>query len=70
MRSALWRLDGFGVRLLKTDKHGLAMCDDVLVDLHVVGAWAIRLIRGSVLDADLGDDSVWCRRYRPAARLV
>src|SRR6266702_7616722 len=54
LRSALWRLDGFGVRLLKTDKHGLAMCDDVLVDLHVVGAWAIRLIRGSASDADLG----------------
>jgi hypothetical protein len=43
-----------GVRLLKTDKHGFAMCNDVLVDLHVVGARAIRLIRGSASDADLG----------------
>ena len=32
-----------------------ACCDDLrLVDLHVVGAWAIRLIRGSASDADLG----------------
>jgi DNA-binding SARP family transcriptional activator len=53
LRSALWRLNGIGVRLLKIDKHGLAMRDDVLVDLHVVGAWATRLIRGSASGADL-----------------
>jgi hypothetical protein len=30
------------------------MRDDVLVDLHVVGAWATRFIPGSASDADLG----------------
>jgi DNA-binding SARP family transcriptional activator len=53
LRSVLWRLNGIGVRLLKTDRHGLAMRDDILVDLHVVGAWATRFIPGSVSDADL-----------------
>jgi DNA-binding SARP family transcriptional activator len=38
LRSALWRLNGAGPRLLKADKHGLAMREDVLVDLHMVGA--------------------------------
>jgi len=53
LRSALWRLNGIGIRLLNIDKHGLAMCDDVLVDLHMVRAWATRLIQGSASGEDL-----------------
>jgi DNA-binding SARP family transcriptional activator len=54
LRSALWRLNGIGIHLLETDKYGLAIRDDVLVDLHVVSAWATRLIRGSASGEDLG----------------
>jgi DNA-binding SARP family transcriptional activator len=54
LRSALWRLNGAGIVLLRADKHGLAMRDDVLVDLHLVGAWAARLIRGAASGDDLG----------------
>jgi DNA-binding SARP family transcriptional activator len=54
LRSALWRLNGAGIGLLKADKHGLSMRDDVLVDLHLVGAWAARLIRGVASGDDLG----------------
>ena len=54
LRSALWRLNGMGIRLLEADKYGLAMRDDVLVDLNAVGAWATRLIQGSASGEDLG----------------
>jgi DNA-binding SARP family transcriptional activator len=54
LRSALWRLNGTGIELLKADKHGLSMRDDVLVDLHLVGEWAARLIRGEASEDDLG----------------
>ena len=53
LRSALWRLNGAGIRILKADKHGLAMREDVLVNLHTVGAWAARLIKGSASREDL-----------------
>jgi DNA-binding SARP family transcriptional activator len=54
LRSALWRLNGTGIPLLETDKYGLAIRDGVLVDLHVVSAWATRLIQGSASGEDLG----------------
>jgi DNA-binding SARP family transcriptional activator len=54
LRSALWRLNGAGVQVLSADKHGLALRDDVLVDVHVVSSWAARLIRGSPSPDDLG----------------
>jgi DNA-binding SARP family transcriptional activator len=54
LRSALWRLNGAGIHLLVADKHGLAMRDDVFIDVHVVGAWAARLIGGSASRDDLG----------------
>jgi DNA-binding SARP family transcriptional activator len=54
LRSALWRLNGVGIQLLSSDKHGLAMRDDVFVDAHVVSAWAARLIGGSASRDDLG----------------
>jgi DNA-binding SARP family transcriptional activator len=54
LRSALWRLNGAGIQLLMADKHGLAMRDDVFVDVHVVSAWAARLIGNSASHHDLG----------------
>lgn len=54
LRSALWRLNGTGVQLLSADKHGLAMREDVLIDVHIISAWAARLIDGSASDHDLG----------------
>jgi DNA-binding SARP family transcriptional activator len=54
LRSALWRLNGAGICLLSADKHGLAMRDDVFVDVHVVSAWAARLIGGAASRDDLG----------------
>jgi DNA-binding SARP family transcriptional activator len=53
LRSALWRLNGAGIGVLQADKHGLALREDVLVDLHAVGAWAARLIKGSASHEDL-----------------
>ena len=53
LRSALWRLNGAGIRVLKADKHGIALHEGVLVDLHTVGAWAARLIKGSASHEDL-----------------
>jgi DNA-binding SARP family transcriptional activator len=54
LRSALWRLNRAGIPLLAADKHGLAVRDDVFVDVHVVTAWAARLIGGSPSRQDLG----------------
>jgi DNA-binding SARP family transcriptional activator len=53
LRSALWRLNGAGIRLLSADKYGLSICDGVFVDVHVVSAWAARLIGGSPSCHDL-----------------
>jgi DNA-binding SARP family transcriptional activator len=54
LRSALWRLNGAGVPVLSADKHALALRSDVLVDVHIVSAWAARLIGGSASRDDLG----------------
>jgi DNA-binding SARP family transcriptional activator len=53
LRSALWRLNGSGIKLLAADKRGLAMRDDVLIDLEVINAWAARLIGSSTTPEDL-----------------
>ena len=53
LRSALWRLNGAGVQVLSADKHGLAINDDVLVDVHIVSSWAARLIGRSASRDDL-----------------
>lgn len=53
LRSALWRLNGTGIQILKADKHGLALDENAVVDLHTVGAWAARLIKGSASREDL-----------------
>ena len=54
LRSALWRLNGAGINVLSADKHGLAMRDDALVNVHIVSSWAARLIKGSATRDDLG----------------
>ncbi|MEU5952097.1 BTAD domain-containing putative transcriptional regulator [Streptomyces sp. NPDC047525] len=53
LRSALWRLSKVGVELLQVDKHGLALCEDVLLDVRLVAAWASRLLTGSATPGDL-----------------
>jgi DNA-binding SARP family transcriptional activator len=53
LRSALWRLNGTGIPLLAADKYSLAMRDDVVVDVHVVNAWADRLIGDRASKEDL-----------------
>jgi DNA-binding SARP family transcriptional activator len=53
LRSALWRLNRAGIRLMSADKHGLAMRDDVLVDIHLVSSWAARLIAATASEDDL-----------------
>jgi DNA-binding SARP family transcriptional activator len=54
LRSALWRLRRAGIDLIATDQHGLALRDEVLVDVHLVGAWAARVIGGAPTRDDLG----------------
>jgi DNA-binding SARP family transcriptional activator len=54
LRSALWRLKRAGIELLAADNQGLALHDDVLVDVHVVSAWAARVIGGVASRDDLG----------------
>jgi DNA-binding SARP family transcriptional activator len=53
LRSALWRLNLAGIRVLSADNHGLAICNDVSVDVDIITAWANRLIRGSASRDDL-----------------
>jgi len=53
LRSALWRMRRAGIDVLVADKWSLALRTHVLVDLHVVDAWATRLIEGSVFVNDL-----------------
>lgn len=53
LRSALWRLNLAGIHVLSADNHGLAICDDVSVDVEIITAWANRLIAGSASRDDL-----------------
>jgi DNA-binding SARP family transcriptional activator len=53
LRSALWRLNLAGIRVLSADNHSLAICDDVSVDVDIITAWANRLVGGSASDGDL-----------------
>ncbi|MFF7933669.1 DNA-binding SARP family transcriptional activator [Streptomyces sp. SAI-126] len=54
LRSALWRLNKVGVELLEVDKHGLALREDVLLDVRIVASWAARVVAGSSTAGDLG----------------
>ncbi|MFF0014101.1 BTAD domain-containing putative transcriptional regulator [Streptomyces sp. NPDC005374] len=53
LRSALWRLNKVGVDLLQVDKYGLALREDVLLDVRLVADWASRLLTGSATAGDL-----------------
>ncbi|MGH3805580.1 MAG: AfsR/SARP family transcriptional regulator [Pseudonocardiaceae bacterium] len=59
LRSALWRLRGAGIDLLAADKWSLALCDEVVVDVHVVSNWAGRLIDKTASDDDLAVLPCW-----------
>jgi len=53
LRSALWRLKGTGADLIAADRSSLMLCPDVLIDAHLLGRWAARLINGTATPADL-----------------
>lgn len=53
LRSALWRLNGYGVRFVETRRHALAVAQNVVVDLDVVDDWANRLIGHHEVPEDL-----------------
>jgi len=53
LRSALWRLNRARIDVLVADKRFLALRDDVVVDLHLIGDWATRLIAGRPTADDL-----------------
>ncbi len=59
LRSALWRLRGAGIDLLVVDKCSLRLRDDVAVDAELVGAWAGRLISGTVHPDELTIPPSW-----------
>jgi DNA-binding SARP family transcriptional activator len=53
LRSSLWRLNRGCVPLIEADKASLGLHPDVVVDVHVIAAWATRLINGRPAGADL-----------------
>jgi DNA-binding SARP family transcriptional activator len=53
LRSALWRLNGSGVRCVETRRHTLAVAKNVVVDLDLVNDWATRLIGHREVPDDL-----------------
>lgn len=44
LRSALWRLNRAKIDFVVADKQGLALRDDVLIDVHLVDDWASEII--------------------------
>jgi DNA-binding SARP family transcriptional activator len=53
LRSSLWRLNRAKIEILACDKRTLVVRRDVVIDLHVIGGWAGRLIAGTATDEDL-----------------
>ena len=53
LRSALWRLRGAGIEVMACDKWSLSLLDHVSVDVHLLKAWADRVIDGHVQPGDL-----------------
>ncbi|MEV6279915.1 bacterial transcriptional activator domain-containing protein [Nocardia sp. NPDC051832] len=53
LRSALWRLRAAGLDLVCSDQRALSLRAEVVVDAHLVGAWACRLMQGTARAADL-----------------
>jgi DNA-binding SARP family transcriptional activator len=52
LRSALWRLRGCGIDILEADKCGLVLCPGTVVDIHLLRAWAARVLDGTSGPAD------------------
>ena len=55
LRSALWRLRGACIDVLSVDKLTLQLRPDVAVDVHLVEAWADRLIHNRFHPEDITD---------------
>lgn len=53
LRSAMWRLRSAGLDLLSNEHGVLTLHERVDVDVHDVGAWADRLVRGTQTEEDL-----------------
>ena len=53
LRSALWRLRGAGIDVLRCDKWSLSLHDGVRVDAHVLAGWADRVIADEPRTEDL-----------------
>lgn len=53
LRSALWRLRGAGIEVLRSDKWSLSLREGVDVDVHRLNAWADRLISRQAQVGDL-----------------
>jgi DNA-binding SARP family transcriptional activator len=53
LRSALWRIGRAGTGLVRSEQTRVALCQDLLVDLHLVTAWAERLLSGRHRSSDL-----------------
>jgi DNA-binding SARP family transcriptional activator len=53
LRSALWRLRGAGIEVLRCDKWSLSLRDHVAVDVHQLKDWADRVISGHPAGPDL-----------------
>ena len=56
LRSALWRLQSVDCRLVRAEQTGLALHEDVEVDLGRLEAWAARVLSGTPDEADLAVD--------------
>jgi DNA-binding SARP family transcriptional activator len=59
LRSALWRLRTAGIDLLMADKWSLKLSERVVVDIHIIGDWATRLIRNTPTNDDLTVPGWW-----------
>ncbi|MGC0252724.1 AfsR/SARP family transcriptional regulator [Pseudactinotalea sp. Z1748] len=53
LRTALWRVNAVGVHLVDATRTSLRLATDVQVDAHLLGAWAARIISGTVSPHDL-----------------
>jgi DNA-binding SARP family transcriptional activator len=53
LRSALWRLKGAGINLLRADKCALYLTRDTTIDVQLLSDWAGRIIDGTATRSDV-----------------
>jgi DNA-binding SARP family transcriptional activator len=53
LRTALWRLNAALSALISADKTALHLSPDAAVDLHIMSAWALRLVTGRPRGTDV-----------------